>query len=343
MKTLQTNAFLYNVRRVFPNPEDNDNLWQTDYDDQTTIDEMIRVLRGLGYKVLPIEADDTAFAKLKEHRKEIDLAYNFSIGTFGQNRYAQIPAILEMLQIPYTGSDVLTQALILNKYKMQEVLKANDIPVLPSQLFESVNDKLTLKEGYPYMVKPVAQGSSAGISNDSVVNSIEELKRQVGWIRKYLNQGALVQPFLTGREFSIPLLGNPPECLPIVEPVFSKLPEKFLPLDSLEVKWIYEDAAVENHLACPASVTSELKAQIENLAKKTFAALNMRDYCRIDMRQSQTTGEIYILDVNSPPGMQPPVISKSSYFPLSAGVSGLEYSALLKRILETAWKRYNSV
>lgn len=332
-------AFLYNVRHRYPDPADPASQVETDFDDPPTIEAMLRHLQACGYEVVPIEANEEAYLELHRQRARIDLALNYSMGIHGAARYAQIPAMLEMLRIPYTGSDPLTQALVLNKSRMQEVLAANGVPVLPSQLFRSPDD--TLREGlrFPLIVKPVGQGSSAGITGESIVDSTAKLTRQVTQVLETFREPALVQPYLTGREFSVPILGNPPVTFPVIEPDFSLLPPGYAHLDSLEVKWVYEEQSEENHLRCPAKLPPALAGLVERTALAAWNALGVRDFCRIDMR-CDTAGSPYVLDVNSPAGLIPPEVCMTSYFPLSARAAGLDYRGLLRRIVQTALARY---
>lgn len=332
-------AFLYNVRHRYPDPADPSSQLETDFDDPPTIEAMVRHLRACGYEVVPIEANEEAYLELHRQRGEIDLALNYSMGIHGAARYAQIPAMLEMLRIPYTGSDPLTQALVLNKSRMQEVLAANGVPVLPSQLFRSREETLQSGLGFPLIVKPVGQGSSAGITDKSIVGSPAELARQVAEVLETFREPALVQPYLTGREFSVPLLGNPPATFPVIEPDFSLLPAGYAHLDSLEVKWVYEEQTEENHLRCPADLSPALAELVKGTALGAWNALGVRDFCRIDMR-CDAEGRPYVLDVNSPAGLIPPELSMTSYFPLSARAAGLDYPGLLRRIIETALARY---
>ncbi|OGM13919.1 hypothetical protein A3A76_04800 [Candidatus Woesebacteria bacterium RIFCSPLOWO2_01_FULL_39_23] len=301
---------------------------------------MIKHLKSAGYKVLPIEADEKAYLKLYKYRKKIDLVFNYSLGLNGRDRYCHIPAMCEMLEIPYTGSSPLTQATTMNKGRAKEILQANNVPTLPFQIFTSQDDKLKSTIDFPLIVKPVAQGSSAGITNKSVVNNREELDRQVAFILKTFNEPALVEPFLDGREFSVPMLGNPPKILPIIESDHSVLPKEYLPIDSLEVKWHFEETHEKNNLICPAKIDEQLKQKIERICYQTWEAQKIQDSCRIDIR-CDSSGNPYVLEINSPAGMIPPDISKTSYFPFSAGVAGLSYEELLKEIISIAFKRYN--
>lgn len=334
-----TVAFLYNVRHKYPDPNDSRTMLEADFDDPETIEWIIKHLKNCGYDVLPIEANREAYIKLYENRGKIGIAFNYAEGIFGSDREAQIPAILEMLSIPYTGSPPLVQAIGLDKGKTKEILMANNIQTLPFQVFKSPADKLNHGLFFPLIVKPLSQGSSAGISNKSVVFTEEECQKQVKYIWDTFNQPAMAEPFLTGREFSVPLLGNPPKVLPIIESIHSRLPKEYLPLDSLEVKWFFEEESSGANFSCPAVVSDELKKKIEQICIASWNAIGYRDLCRIDLRCNGSE-DPYVLEINSPAGMIPPEVSTTSYFPFSARKAGMEYDVLLKSIIETALKRY---
>ena len=332
-------AFLYNVRHRYPDPKKPKTLREADFDDPETTELQIKYLKKLGYKVYPIEANEEAYFKLYKIKDKIDLVFNVSEGLHGEDREAQIPAMLEMLQIPYTGSPPLAQAIILNKSKTKEILIANKIPTLQYQLMKSKNDKLKKIFKFPLMVKPVSEGSAAGITNKSVVHDEVGLYKQVDFIFNTFNEEALIEPYLEGREFSIAMLGNPPQVLPILESDHSMLPKKYLPFDSLEVKWFYELATSGKHLKCPAKISPRLEKKLNNICLELWYALGIRDWCRIDIRCDKNENP-YVLEVNSPPGCTPPEHDPASYFPLIARSMGIDYENLLKKIIETALKRY---
>ena len=264
-------SFLYNVRHRYPDPDDPQSQIETDFDDPETIAHIISHLEQCGLTVIPIEANQEAYLALYEQRQKIDLVFNYSMGIYGESRYAHLPAMLEMLRLPYTGSNPLTQALVLNKAKMQEVLSANGVPVLTSQVFHSPGDSLMEGLAFPLIVKPLGQGSSAGITSKSIVNSKSELSERVETIIAVFHEPALVQPFLDGREFSVPMLGNPPMVLPIIEPDFSKIPEGYARLDSLEIKWIFEEQSETHHLVCPAIVDGSYPKNDRRCCAKNMA------------------------------------------------------------------------
>lgn len=338
----QTIAFLFNVRHIYPNPDDLATQLETDFDDPKTITMMQYHLESAGFRVIPIEANEEAYIKLTHYKKEIDLVFNYSEGMYGKDREAQLPAMLEMLQIPYTGSSPLTQSLVLNKVKTKEILLANHIPTAPYQLFKTGKEKLLSTLSFPLMVKPLSQGSSAGITNDSLVESSKKLYQQVRCIRETFNQPALVEHYLAGREFSIAMLGNPPRLLPPIEPAHTTLPTGYHPIDSLEVKWIFEEQNNQNYLHCPAHVDKKLWKKLETMCYQTWQALEISDFCRIDIRCDQHNNP-YVLEVNSPPGLLPPEVSQTSYFPLAARAAGFDYQTLLKTIIHSAQERYKTV
>ncbi|MFA6016591.1 MAG: ATP-grasp domain-containing protein [Patescibacteria group bacterium] len=330
-------VFLYNVRHHYPDPNDYRHQVETDFDDPKTTEWQISHLRNLGHKIIPIEADDKAYGKLYRLRKKIGLVFNVAEGMFGKDREAQFPAILEMLQIPYTGSSPLTSAIILNKVRTKEILKNYKVPVLDQCVFEN-NEVKDFDLKFPVIIKPISEGSSAGITRKSVVNNTTDLKKQVAYIIKSFNEPAMVEPFLSGREFSVAMVGNPPQILPIIEPNHNILPKKYLPFDSLEVKWFFEEER-SDYLLCPAKISDKLKKRIEKICLLSWKALKVYDYCRIDIKCDEKENP-FVLEVNSPPGIMPPEVSTTSYFPLAARKSGMDYESLLKKIINTALTRY---
>lgn len=327
-------AFVYNIRNVYPDPEDSRTFLEADYDDPETIEIFIKHLQKCGFKVLPLEATGDVEEKLQANKSKIGLVFNYSEIIIGGKPGQQVSSLCEALDIPFTGSSDKTQLLIRNKAKAKQVMKGAGISVLPDQVFNSGQEKLRQDLQFPLIVKPIAQGSSAGITNKSVVRNESELSRQVQAIINNFKDAALVEPFISGREFSVPLLGNPPEILSIIEPNLTSLPKNFELIDSLEVKWIYEEK-VKNYLQCPAKIEPKLKKEIEQIVLKVWSALNIRDLCRIDTR-CDDKGNLYVLEVNSPVGLMPPEISQASYFPLAARKLGISYEQLLMKIVDLA-------
>ncbi|MCR4277011.1 MAG: ATP-grasp domain-containing protein [Candidatus Roizmanbacteria bacterium] len=332
-------AFLYNVRHHYNDSTDYKKQLERDFDDPVTTKWQIHHLKRLGFNVIPVEANEKAYFKLFRLRSKIDLVFNVAEGIYGKDRELQMPAILEMLQIPYTGSSPLTHAFSLNKAKAKEIFLANNIPTTDFQTINEPNFTLKKTLKFPLIVKPVAEGSSMGITNNSVVYDLAGLKKQVKKILNVFNEPALVEPFLEGREFSIAMLGNPPEILPIIESNHKILPKKYLPLDSYEVKWFFEEEGHSDYLICPAKIDKKLKNKLKKICYQVWDSLNVEDWCRIDIRCDKNENP-YVLEINSPSGIAPPEVTMTSYFPLAARTAGIDYKNLLNKIIKTALKRY---
>jgi len=332
-------AFVYNIRHAYPDPNDPHTFLETDYDDPETIDCFTKHLKNCGFPVLSLEATADVEEKLGEKKEDIGLVFNYSEAIIEGDRKKQITSVCEKLGISFTGPSDKTQVLARNKAKAKSEMKKHGISVLPDQVFSDSSEPLASNMRFPLIVKPIGQGSSAGITNKSVVENEKELRKQLIEVIGRFNDSAIVEPFITGREFSIALIGNPPQILPIIEPNLKSLPKGYVAIDSLEVKWLYEEEA-QDHLMCPAILDPDLKAGIEKTARQVWDSLELKDLCRIDTRCDED-GNLYVLEVNSPPGLIPPEISTTSYLPLAARKAGIEYDNLLKTIVASALLRYS--
>ena len=294
------------------------------------------------HNVTMIEADHSAFEKFKEYRP--DIVFNIAEGFNGNGREAQIPAMLEMLQIPYTGSDPLTLSICLDKARTKEILSYHKIPNSKFLVADSLNHISNLKLEFPLIVKPVSEGSSKGIFSSSFVNNLDELTNEVERILSEYKQPAIVEEFLPGREFTVAILGNGKDAraLPIVEINFKEFPEDFIPLYSYEAKWILDTK--ENPLDvfnCPAMLDKNLEAKIKDAVLSTYNIFRCRDWSRIDIRLDKNC-EPNIIEINPLPGILPNP-EENSCFPKAARAIGLNYNDMINTVLLEAAKRYNIV
>lgn len=295
------------------------------------------------HTVTLIEADEDAFEKLRKTRP--DIVFNIAEGFHGASREAQIPAILEMLNIPYTGSDPLTLAICLDKARTKEILSYHKIPTAKFFVVESLDEfDGNLELEFPLIVKPLHEGSSKGIFNSSVVENNRELLSEVERVLRIYNEPALVEEFLPGREFTVAILGNGKDAkvLPIIEIKFDSLPVEAKPIYSFEAKWIWDTPEKPLDIfQCPAEIDSNLKEMIEKTALSTFKILRCRDWCRIDMRLDKN-GVPNILEVNPLPGILPNP-EDNSCFPKAARAAGLTYNQMINEVLNAALKRYGMI
>lgn len=312
-----------------------------EWDSWDTINALRNAL-SLHHNVTLVEADENFFERVKNIKP--DIVFNVAEGMHCVSREAQIPAMLDMLQIPYTGSDPQTLSICLDKARTKEILsyyKIKNPKFIIASSVESVNiSGLT----FPLIVKPVFEGSSKGIYSSSFVRNEHELRNEVKIIVNEYKQEALIEEFLNGREFTVAILGNgiETEALPVVEINFNEFPDDFIPIYSYEAKWILDTK--ENPLdvfTCPAKIDTELEEKIKNTSLEAYRVLKCKDWSRIDIRLDKN-GEPNIIEVNPLPGILPTPEDNSCY-PKAARTAGLNYEEMINKVLFTAAKRYKLV
>ncbi len=302
-----------------------------EWDTAETI-EAVRSALAEVHDVTPVEANEEAFERLRSLRP--DIVFNIAEGLYGSSREAQIPAMLEMLGIPYTGSDPLTLAVCLDKSRAKEILSHYGIPTPRFLVVDGETNLDHLSFPLPAMVKPLHEGSSKGIYNSSVVRTRPELLAEVSKIVTTYREPALLEEYLPGREFTVAMLGNGAtlNVLPIVEIKFDSLPAGVNPIYSYEAKWIWDrsDAPLDI-FECPARIPSTLQSEIESLCRSSYHILRCRDWCRIDVRLD-AQGRAHIIELNPLPGILPNP-EDNSCFPKSARAAGLSYNRLMQTVL----------
>lgn len=314
------------------------------YAEWDTIDTIHAVRDALAerFPVEMIEANEEAYEHLRRRRP--DFVFNIAEGLNGVSRESQIPAMLELLRIPYLGSDPLTLALCLDKSRAKEVLTYYRVPTAPFVVISSMNEFEDARVKFPSIVKPLHEGSSKGIYNSCVVRNTEELEREVTAILTTYHEPALVEEFLPGREFTVALMGNGADVtvLPIVEIMFDALPKGMNPIYSYEAKWVWDRSDDPLQIfRCPASLSSELESEIQALCKRAYSILRCRDWTRIDVRLD-AKGRPHILELNPLPGILPRP-EDNSCFPKAARAAGMTYNQLINRVLDIAMARYGFV
>ncbi len=294
------------------------------------------------HDVKMIEADQNAYLRFTETKP--DIVFNIAEGFSGVSREAQIPSILDMLEIPYTGSDPLTLATCLDKARTKEILSYYGVPNARFVIADSPAGLTNLDLKYPLIVKPVSEGSGKGIFSTSFVGNGKELTREVERITSEYRQSALIEEFLPGREFTAAVMGNGSDAvvLPIVEINFKDFPDDFIPIYSYEAKWILDTK--ENPLDvfhCPARISPELEQAIKDNVLRTYNILRCRDWSRIDLRLDDR-GVPNIIEVNPLPGILPDP-EENSCHPKAARTAGINYNDMINKVLFAAAKRYNLV
>jgi D-alanine-D-alanine ligase len=307
-----------------------------EWDDIHTI-KAVEAALASHHKVSLVEANLDAFENYRRLRP--DLVFNIAEGLHGASREAQIPAMLDLLGIPYTGSDPLALGLCLDKRRTKEILAHYGIATPQFAVVTSLGE-IPNRLRYPLMVKPTLEGSSKGVTDKALVENRQELVRQLEWVLNSYHQPALIEEFLPGREFTAALLGNGSDLtvLPIVEINFDTLPAGVKPIYSYEAKWLWDQEEDPLQIfTCPAKLEPLLRLQIEELCKSAFHALGCRDWCRIDVRLD-AQGRPHVIELNPLPGILPRP-EQNSCFPKAARAAGLSYQEMILTVVDAAVTR----
>lgn len=328
-------ALAYNMKPQAPRAPRHD--YFAEWDDTATIEAVTAAIAAAPHEVFPVEADRDIAEKLKAARPEI--VFNIAEGIDSPSRESQVPVICEMLGIPYTGSDAFTLAACLNKARAKEIMSYYRIPTPGFQVMASPRDPVNGLE-FPVIVKPLWEGSSMGIRDDSIASRREELPARLERILDEYRQPALVESYLEGREFTAALLGNGEgvRVLPLVEIDFSSLPAGAHRIYSWEAKWVWDrpEAPLEI-FSCPARTDAGLRGRIEDVCTRAYRTLGCRDWCRIDVRLDRN-GTPHVIELNPLPGILPDP-DENSCFPKAARAAGMGYDELVREVLRIACAR----
>ncbi|MFX0026917.1 MAG: ATP-grasp domain-containing protein [Candidatus Hermodarchaeota archaeon] len=321
------------------NTRKEDSEFEVEYDPPHTIKLIKHGIEQTGHEYEFIEADENVVANLKKIKP--DLVFNRAEGIRGESRESHIPAILEMLNIPYVGSNVLTTAIGLNKTWAKKCLMFHEILTPKFFTISDIREIRTLDLSFPLILKPNEEGSSMGINEDNISFNIEDLKLKLQEMISTYQQSILVEQFIEGREFSVGLLGRPgksPEMLSILEIDFSKFPKELGSVFGQRAKTIMDSL---DHYICPAKILKGLKKRLQEISLNIWRYLDIKDFARIDFRMNKRN-QIYFLEINPLPGMDfDPDNNDFSFYPYMAMKSGYNYDQLIYRILESACYRYN--
>jgi D-alanine-D-alanine ligase len=319
----------YNLKKDFTYQENQPIDDLEEFDSEETIDAIQEVLEKDGHKVIKLGGDTGLIDRLRQ--TSIDIVFNIAEGLRGRNREAHIPALLEYLNIPYTGSDPLTLSLTLDKSMAKRVVMSEGIPTPRFKKVERMEDLDDLDLEYPLFVKLCYEGSSKGVRLDSKNLDHRSLKEKTEWLLKTYGPPLLVEEFISGPEFTVGILGNEnPKVLGVMQIEIKGSPPDEA-IYSLEVKREWKEK-VRYH--CPPSIDPTLLKKIEEVALRSFRVLECRDVSRVDIRVDKDETP-YFLEINPLPGLSPVY----GDLPIMAGRMGWEYGRLVKTIFHHALKR----
>ncbi len=302
-----------------------------EYDSAETVEALKSAIEAKGHSVTKLGGGKEFLDRIL--KEKVDFVFNISEGRGSyRSREAQVPSVLEMLNIPYSGADPQCLAICLDKHLTKKLVSWEGIctpkwsAISPSQLKSLDWSSLP----YPAFVKPIWEGSSKGIRLNSLVREPKQMKTVVTSLLKHYEQPVLVEEFIPGEEVTVGLVGNPPRIIGIMRVVPRKKDKDFV--YSLEVKRDYEKLV---DYECPAKLETDTIWQIQEYSLKAFELLECRDFARIDFRV-KPDGSPYFLEINPLAGLNP----KSSDLIIMAKLVGISYNELIGSILGSALKRY---
>lgn len=294
-----------------------------------TVTLVAEALEQGGHNVAVIDGNMDVIEQLQDFMPRVmegermGMVFNMAYGIQGESRYTHLPAMLEMLGIPYVGSTPSGHALALDKIITKIIMQKHGIPTPNFWVYSSADEEMK-DVVYPVIVKPKMEAVSYGLK---IVDNEKDLKAAVKFIIETFQQQALVEQFIRGREFCVGLLGNtPPEAFPVLEIDLEGNPDA--------IQSVTDKKKRPREKICPAPISKELADRMVNYTIKAFKALQLRDFSRVDIRMDEK-GDIYLLEINSMASL-----GRTGAYVNAAAVAGLDYNALINRILDVATVRY---
>jgi D-alanine-D-alanine ligase len=310
--------------------------FQEEFDSPETVSAIAAVLRGLGHTVEVLGDGRPMLERLLASPP--DFVFNFAEGHgVGRSREARVPAVLEMLNIPYTGSDPLTLAVTLDKDCARRLVKSHGVSVPAGWVWapaegDDLDDLLSrscLPDG-PWIVKPAWEGSSKGIRGKCVVDTPQEAVEAMRRLHGDYGQPVLVEEYIIGEELTVAVIGNDvPQIIGVMQVLPRQSTDRFV--YSLEVK---RDFRRQVSYECPPLLPPDRVAAVHEAAIRAYRALSCRDVARIDFRLRD--GVAYFLEANPLPGLNP----ETSDLVILSRLAGWSYDRLIAAILRAARTRY---
>ncbi len=304
---------------------------------QEDVDRIVEALRGMKHAVTPVEVSGPLSDVVESlYESDPDLIFNVAEGTVGSSREAFYPGLYEQLRLPFTGGNAALLHMNLHKHLAKTVAASRGIPVPRGALLTQPGEPLPEDLDYPLILKPNSEGSSKGITQDSVVETPEECRRRVDELLARYPAGVVVEEFIAGRELSVPLLESyPGKILEIVEHTFD--------LGEIGGKYnIYDydmkqggESAKAVRVVCPPELSRARRRAVLAMARRVFSIMDCPDFGRVDLRL-RDDGTPYFIELNPLPSLHP----RASLM-TAAERRKLSYKEVLRLIVRSAARRYN--
>lgn len=309
----------------------------------TTIGVNIQnALRARGYKTSFFDFNDVekAFTDLRD--SDVDLVFNVCERINDSSLLEpHVAAILDVLEIPYTGSNPFTLSLCIDKIRVKKLLSYHKIPTPEWDYVYSLDDSIRTDLKYPLIVKPANTDNSIGITNNSIVTDADQLKKQLEYVVEELGRPALIEEYIEGDEYDVSIIGNEEDdlrVLPLSRSVFDKMPAGYWHIFPFESKY-GEEEVYREYISVqrpPKNINKKLEAVISEIALDTYNILDCHDYGRVEIRVDKN-GNPYVLELNPNP-----TINLTSCVPSVAKLTGMDYGDFLEEIIRMAIQRYKN-
>ena len=306
-------------------PEGHGTWVEAEYESPATIDALLGAIRANGCEAVPLPFGAEMVRALQDERP--DLAFNIAEGRDGPARESIVPAVLDYLRVPYTGSDGVALGVSLNKAMTKRLAAQSGVPTPPFHLFESGRQAEALLDevGFPVLAKPNFGGSSVGVEPRSIVREPDRLAAVVDEYVALYEQPCLVEGYVRGRDVTVGLLGNETvEVLPLARV------ETADGMYSAEVKRLHDREVV-----CPCELPVGLADRLADWSLRIYRAIGVRDLARVDYMLDEQDNA-WFLEVNPLPGLSP----YYGLYPVLAGAAGYTHAELIGRIVGLARERY---
>ena len=340
-------AVIANVKGETPLPIDAPADAGAEFDRRETIQSIQDAIESDGHSTRFLSADQSLLNSLREYRP--DICFNIAEGILGDGREAQVPALLEMLRIPYTASRVLANTVGLDKTMTKRLWRDHGIPTAPFQEFSTGSEALDPALVFPLFIKPAREGTGMGMSEKSIVHNERELRQQVKWVIRSYHQPALVEAYLPGREFTVGVLGRTDAGCWTRRPWlyradgYHRFPILEVDNNNSVTPGVYGNLAKTLHpgeegvpgFICPADVDRDLAEEMRTLAIRAHDAIGSLDVSRVDVRLD-AEGNPRLIEINTLPGLTPGF----SDLCVISDAEGLSYTDLILEILYLGASRW---
>jgi D-alanine-D-alanine ligase len=305
-----------------------------EYDSLETVDGLTKAIEAEGHSVVRLGGGREFLRRVLDEK--VDFVFNISEGLGNyRSREAQVPSVLEMLDIAYSGADPQCLAVCLDKHLTKKIVSLAGIPTPKWFLISSKEQFDTLdwnRLPYPVFIKPAQEGSSKGIRLASRIESPAPAKDMVAKLWEQYHQPVMIEQYISGDEVTVGIVGNPPDSkvIGIMRVLLKSRKKDFV--YSLEIKRDWERLV---DYECPAKLPSNVLAKIKEYSLQVFEILECRDFGRVDFRIS-ADGTPYFLEINPLAGLNP----RSSDLPIMSRLVGITYYELIASILKASLQRY---